>query len=237
MSESLKSSLHPLIVSLSDVIIETWQSLSPEHYNLPEEFGYIEGKLEGERLLIENFCFQNPQFRKMHLELAKVGTGLDILHCVMFPNVQYNLPMFGCDIVTGKGGVSAAIVDLSPINGLPAAYTEKLSSLKNIEFSQPRDLPEWGNIFSPYCLFVRPSNSQEEQLFLERVTDYLKIHCAQSQQSEPTNLSQSELNKIAQEYYCSRQKENDKTRRILEKAFGTDWAHKYMDMVLFDQPN
>jgi phycocyanobilin:ferredoxin oxidoreductase len=78
--------------------------------------GYVEGRLEGEKLIIENRCYQTPQFRKMHLELAKVGNMLDILHCVMFPRPEYALPMFGCDLVGGRGQISAAIVDLSPVN-------------------------------------------------------------------------------------------------------------------------
>lgn len=117
ISSDLKDRLHPLINQLAETIITTWQenlSLSP--YQLPEGLGYVEGKLEGERLTIENRCYQTTQFRKMHLELAKVGTNLDILHCVMFPHVNYPLPMFGCDIVAGKAGISAAIVDLSPTN-------------------------------------------------------------------------------------------------------------------------
>ncbi|MFN7525639.1 MAG: phycocyanobilin:ferredoxin oxidoreductase, partial [Aphanizomenon sp.] len=28
----------------------------------------------------------------------------------------------------------------------------------------------------------------------------------------------------------------DKTRRVLEKAFGVDWAENYMATVLFDLP-
>jgi phycocyanobilin:ferredoxin oxidoreductase len=32
------------------------------------------------------------------------------------------------------------------------------------------------------------------------------------------------------------QQQNDKTRRVLEKAFGTEWADRYMTMVLFDLP-
>ena len=70
----LKQRLHPLINQLGDGIVDTWRShleLSP--FQLPEELGYVEGKLEGERLTIQNCCFQSREFRKMHLELAKVG--------------------------------------------------------------------------------------------------------------------------------------------------------------------
>ncbi|MEO1635862.1 MAG: phycocyanobilin:ferredoxin oxidoreductase, partial [Cyanobacteria bacterium J06631_9] len=30
--------------------------------------------------------------------------------------------------------------------------------------------------------------------------------------------------------------QNDKTRRVLEKAFGSQWAERYMTTVLFDLP-
>ncbi|MGD1921584.1 MAG: phycocyanobilin:ferredoxin oxidoreductase, partial [Pleurocapsa sp.] len=86
---SLRQEQHPLIHRLAERIINYWHKyleLSP--YSLPEGLGYVEGKLEGEKLRIENRCYQTPQFRKMHLELAKVGKNLDILHCVMFPRPE-----------------------------------------------------------------------------------------------------------------------------------------------------
>jgi phycocyanobilin:ferredoxin oxidoreductase len=39
-----------------------------------------------------------------------------------------------------------------------------------------------------------------------------------------------------QHNYCTKQQQNDKTRRVLEKAFGTEWAENYMTTVLFDLP-
>ena len=35
---------------------------------------------------------------------------------------------------------------------------------------------------------------------------------------------------------CTKQQQNDKTRRVLEKAFGEEWAENYMNSVLFDVP-
>ncbi|MGK7939158.1 MAG: phycocyanobilin:ferredoxin oxidoreductase [Crocosphaera sp.] len=233
--------LHPLIRELADVIISHWQKyldLSP--YELPDGLGYVEGKLEGERLVIENRCYQSPQFRKMHLELAKVGQGLDILHCVMFPNPNYSLPMFGCDIVAGKAGISAAVADLSPGNPqltLSDIYHQALSQLESLRFSDQRELPEWGDIFSDYCLFIRPHNPEEETLFLKRVADFLKVHCQQATQSQTVSPQERELNLQGQEYYCYKQQKNDKTRRVLERAFGENWANKYITQVLFDIPN
>ena len=240
MPASLRNRQHALICQLADCIEKVWQTnleLSP--YKVPEGLGYIEGHLEGEKLVIENLCYQAPQFRKLHLELAQVGSGLDILHCVMFPNPEYALPIFGADIVGGRGGaISAAIADLSPVNAersLPARYSQALSDLPDLNFSQPRALPEWADIFSEFCLFVRPMGEQEEQAFLQRVRDFLTIHCQLASATKPlTSELEVATSRAGQQYYCEKQQQNDKTRRVLEKSFGTEWADRYMTTMLFD---
>lgn len=233
--------LHPAIAKLAESIVNYWEKfLDLSDYDLPEGLGYVEGKLEGEKLAIQNRCYQTPQFRKIHLELAKVGKNLDILHCVMFPRPEYPLPMFGCDLVAGKAGVSAAIVDLSPTSPekiLSSAYQEKLSNLAQPNFQEIRDLPQWANIFSPYCLFIRPKNTKEETEFVQRVNDFLEIHCQIAIDSQPVSPQEEALYFEGQKNYCTQQQKNDKTRRVLEKAFGVEWAENYMNSVLFDLPD
>lgn len=239
MPTSLRETQHPLIHRLANCIGEIWQQhldLSP--YQVPEGLGYVEGSLEGERLIIENHCYQTPQFRKLHLELARIGNSLDILHCVMFPNLEYALPIFGVDIVAGRGGISAAIADLSPINSdrsLPLSYQAALAKLKHFQYSQPRDLPPWGAIFSDFCLFVRPVNAEEEEAFFQQVRDFLNLHC-QTASAAISLTSQDEIAKVrmGQQNYCQQQQQNDKTRRVLEKSFGLEWTERYMTTMLFD---
>ncbi len=237
-TQSVRSQQHPLIQQLANAIEAVWeQHLDLSPYHLPADLGYVEGRLEGEKLIIENKCYQTPQFRKLHLELARVGKNLDILHCVMFPHPEYALPMFGTDIVAGRGQVSAAIADLSPLNArrvLPDRYRTPLSQLPIHKFSQPRELPDWADIFSEFCFFVRPTSAEEESWFLERVTAMLTIHCQQAAKSQPVGTSERAEIVTAQNYYSTKQQQNDKTRRVLEKAFGNEWADNYMTTVLFD---
>jgi phycocyanobilin:ferredoxin oxidoreductase len=236
---SLRQQQHPLIAQLADAIEGIWHDgLTLTPYEIPADLGYIEHHLEGETLTIENHCYQTPQFRKLHLELAQVGNGLDILHCVMFPRPEYPLPIFGCDIVGARGNISAAIVDLSPINAdrsLPATYHLALSQLAAIDFTQPRELPTWGNIFSQFCTFVRPTDAAENQAFLQRVTQVLQIHTTIASQTDPvTSIAERQLILDGQAHYCESQRQNDKTRRVLEKSFGSEWTERYMNTMLFD---
>jgi phycocyanobilin:ferredoxin oxidoreductase len=234
---SIRTQQHPLIGQLADRVEQIWHrhlALSP--YHLPDDLGYVEGKMEGEKLVIENHCYQTPQFRKLHMELAKVGASLDILHCVMFPRPEYALPMFGVDLVGGRGRIAMAITDLSPTNHdriLPDDYVRDLSALATVEFSQARKFPGWGDIFSPFCLFIQPSSPAEEQQFVEQVSLYLDLHCRRAIATAATPEREAEM-LAGQRHYCDRQQQNDKTRRVLEKAFGSDWADRYMTTVLFD---
>ena len=244
-SASIRQEQHPLIQRLANCIEEVWKThLDLSIHQLPDDLGYVEGRLEGEKLTIENQCYQTREFRKLHLELARVGKSLDILHCVMFPRPEFNLPMFGTDIVGGRGQISAAIVDLSPIapdpeiadqRSLPTHYYTALCQLPIPQFSQPRDLPTWGNIFSEFCLFVRPGNETEEDGFLTYVQSVLELHCKLAINTKE-DLNQRDTLLAGQQNYCTQQQKNDKTRRVLEKAFGDAWAERYMTTVLFDQP-
>jgi phycocyanobilin:ferredoxin oxidoreductase len=237
MPTSIREQLHPLLQRLAEAIETQWQKhLDLEPYSLPEDLGYVEGQLEGEKLIIQNCCYQTRAFRKLHLELARVGKNLDILHCVMFPRPEYALPMFGTDLVGGRGQISAAIVDLSPVVGLPDSYDQAMSAaLKGAHFKQQRELPEWGTIFSKHCLFIRPENAQEEDDFIAVATAYLEHHCQQAQRLQPNPAAVSKI-LAGQTNYCTQQQQNDKTRRVLQKAFGDDWAERYMNTVLFDLP-
>lgn len=232
---------HPLIQQLANCIESQWQNyLNLASYDMPENLGYVEGYLAEEKLIIENRCYQTPRFRKLHLELARIGDRLDILHCVMFPHSQYDLPILGVDLVGSKAGIGAAIVDLSPVNkkrSLTPIYEQILGKLPQIDFAQPRELPSWGNIFSQFCLFVQPKNSREEQLFLDRVQHYLTIHCELALATLPVDSSTHQTEIMAgQRYYCAQQQQNDKTRRVLEKSLGKTWTDNYMTTMLFDCP-
>ncbi len=239
MRESIRIRQHSLIHKLANSIEEAWrQYLDLSPYSVPEDLGYIQGSLEEERLTIENHCYQTPQFRKLHLELAQVGNSLDILHCVMFPNPEYALPIFGADLVGGRGAISAAITDLSPITAdrsLPTSYQQALSALSGPHFSQPRALPEWGDIFSQFCLFVRPIGPQEEDQFLDRALKFLTLHCQIARTETPLKSKVAITEVLAgQHNYCKKQQKNDKTRRVLEKSFGVEWTERYMTTMLFD---
>ena len=230
----------PLVTALNGVIRSAWEGL-PELEPLPVNPGLdrIEGVLDGEGLLISNELLRCRGVRKIHLELAQLGRGLQILHCVWFPDPRFDLPIFGADIVAGPAGVSAAIVDLSPVSeALPGSIDRALAALPKHPFRQSRDLPGWGTIFSPHVCFIRPDGPDEEDLFQQHVSNVLDVlhRAVLAATCEPADAAPTIDRYEGQLNYCLQQKRNDKTRRVLEKAFDAEWADRYIELLLFDNP-
>jgi phycocyanobilin:ferredoxin oxidoreductase len=233
-------SLHPLMESLAACIRQRWQGLSGlTPLPLAPDLEEISGSLDGEALFIRNELAAARGLRKLHLETARLGAGLQILHCVFFPDPRFDLPVFGADVVASPAGVSAAIADLSPTREhLPAAIGAALASRPCFAFRQRRELPPWGSIFSPHVCFIRPDGIDEEQGFIDWVDTLLDVlsEAIAAGVPDPAEAPATVERWHGQLGYCRQQKRNDKTRRVLEKAFNPAWADRYIEDLLFDDP-
>jgi phycocyanobilin:ferredoxin oxidoreductase len=232
--------IHPLVDALAERIRLCRSDLPDlEPLAIAPDLEAISGSLDGDSLFIRNEVHRCRGLRKLHLETARLGAGLQILHCVFFPDPRHDLPIFGADIVAGRAGVSAAIVDLSPVGKtLPGPVAEALAARRRSVFTQERDLPPWGSIFSPHVLFVRPVTPQEEQAFIDEVAAFLEVLAAAAavSPSQAPDDAATVARWEGQLRYCKQQKQNDKTRRVLEKAFNPPWADRYIEELLFDDP-
>ena len=230
--------LNPILLEAFELIKNRINSLTDvEPLYIDPKLSKIYSDLNKEELFITNEFYKAKGFRKIHLEVAKLGKSLQILHCVFFPDPCYELPIFGADLVVSSDNISAAIVDLSPVGKyLPDPLISQLRSLKVPKFNEPGKLPDWGFIFSPYVCFIRPIDFLEEKLFLKLTDQYLSLLISllvRVDADEKNSLHTMERLDY-QKLYCSNQKLNDKTRGILTKFFGSSWADEYINKILFD---
>ena len=191
------------------------------------------------KLTIKNTMYKNPVLRKMHLELAEIND-MRILHCVLFPDVHYKLPIFGCDIVANDKTVTAAIVDVSPVHGVTETFYNNIRDISNkVSFSGKRPLPLWGDeIFSPYCKFTSLKEDEDMANFYCIVLHYLNQYRQEVLNAKRDTFWVDVMKRIDdQTWYCQSQKKNDKTRGILEHWFDKEYADMYMNEVLFDEPD
>ena len=233
-----QSKLNPLLLEAFELIKTKITSMTDlKHLEIDPKLGKIYSNVNKEELFIFNEFYQAKGFRKIHLEIAKLGKSLQILHCVFFPDPRYELPIFGTDLIINSNSISAAIVDLSPVGkDLPEPLIARFNALQVPTFNEPAKLPEWGFIFSPYVCFARPVDFLEEKSFLKLIDQYLSLLLSLLVRVSVNDIdSLDSMNRLNyQKRYCSNQKRNEKTRRILSKFFGSTWADEYINKILFE---
>ena len=184
---------------------------------------------------IINEMWECPGLRKVHLEVAKTKH-LDVLHCVFFPDPRYNLPIFGADIIATPTVMTAAIVDVSPITGGEYIYDKIKIISDNFTFKEPRPLPEWADIFSPYMKFQRIREDIEKVHFYQVVMEYLIIYCDAVKNAKRGSMEETYNRYQEQCRYSTQQRKNPKTIAVLSNWFDREWADNYINDILFCKP-
>jgi len=229
---------HPLIAAVSSAINAFLAELPLEAVPMDGGVDIVTGHDPDGPVQIHNRFLRGAGFRKVHLEFANIGDHMEILHCVFFPDPRTPLPLFGCDVVVARGRVSAAIVDLSPMSD-SSTSTSTLPSHPRTPYANRRSLPAWGTgILSPEVCFVQPTTPQEEEWFVDDVLHRLRILRGLMASASPRQWDDpgTVVRWRRQRAYCLHQRQNRKTRAVLVRAFGDEWAEDYVSRVLFDCP-
>jgi len=222
-----------IVEDVSDLIRQVVQEL-PGFEKMDNEYPEIDHK----QVHIVNEMWKSTGLRKIHLETGK-AQGMDVLHCVLFPDPRYNIPIFGCDIVATPATVTAAIVDVSPVYGAERVYPDIARVANNFTFKHKRPLPLWGDdIFSPHCKFMRLKSEIDKANYYCVVSLYLRIFCDVVRDAKHDHFWPNVMRRIDDQiWYCQSQKKNDKTLAVLSKWFDKEFAEKYIDTILFDEPD
>ena len=111
-------------------IIRKHQKTLPniEELDVKDKFREVYKETEDGNLVIENDMHMCTGLRKVHMEIASLGP-LDILHCIWYPDPEFDLPIFGADIVANKNIVTAAITDISPVDGVDHPIYEDIEDI------------------------------------------------------------------------------------------------------------
>ncbi|NJK77039.1 MAG: phycoerythrobilin:ferredoxin oxidoreductase [Richelia sp. CSU_2_1] len=215
-------------------------------YPIPEGFERKEattgkGKRE-ETVITTSHGFKSPKLRQIRAAHVQGGNSLQVLNFVIFPELNYDLPFFGADLVTLPGGHLIAL-DMQPLFH-DAAYQEKYSDpILPIYQSYQQDLP-WGGdfpeeakpFFSPAFLWTRPQKTEvvQTQVF-EAFKEYLSAYLDFVDRAEPVTDSQHlEAIEQSQLRYIGYRAAKDPARGMFARLYGPEWTEEYIHGFLFD---
>jgi len=233
---------------LAQGIQKIWESMGQDLQPLqvPEKFlsADVGGTADMGNFSLQNLFFTSRTHRKIHMELARGERGFEVLHVMMYPRVEFNLPLYAVDMVGFGGRVTLCIADLSPgregpLDQLSENVMRQVAAKGLLDELPERKTPDWGKpIFSDYCGLVSPEAPEDVDKICAFALEILKAHMDSIQDLQPVVLEE-EMRKNAegQGRFCYYQLQNDKTRRLLENCMGQEWTDGYMSEVLFDTPS
>lgn len=215
-------------------------------YPIPEGFESKAGVMgkgkKQEAVLTTSHAFKSNKLRQIRAAHVQGGESLQVLNFVIFPELNYDLPFFGGDLVTLPGGHLIAI-DMQPLFHT-SVYQEKYTKPILPMFSKHQEHLEWGGdfpeeaqeFFSPAFLWTRPQATETvETKVFEAFKDYLQAYLDFVEQAEPiTDTQQLEAILQAQKNYINYRATKDPARGMFTRLYGTEWTEEYIHGFLFD---
>ncbi|MBC6417586.1 MAG: phycoerythrobilin:ferredoxin oxidoreductase [Prochloron sp. SP5CPC1] len=222
------------------------ERLDLEPYPIPAGFERKEGTSgKGKRLeqvVTTSHAFKSGKLRQIRAAHVQGGKSLQVLNFVIFPELKYDLPFFGADLVTLPGGHLIAL-DMQPLFHDPdyqKKYTEPILPVFNLHkeyLPWGGDFPEEAQpFFSPAFLWTRTQDTEVVQTrVLAAFKDYLDAYLNFVQEAQAVSNSQ-ELREIkeAQLRYIKYRAEKDPARGMFTRLYGSEWTEEYIHGFLFD---
>ncbi len=216
-------------------------------YPIPEGFERKAGVMgKGKRqedVLTTSYAFKSKKLRQIRAAHVQGGKSLQVLNFVIFPELNYNLPFFGGDLVTLPGGHLIAL-DMQPLFHDDPSYQEQYTKPILPIFRKHQEHLEWGGdfpeeaqqFFSPAFLWTRPqANETVETQVFAAFKDYLEAYLDFVEQAEPiTNKQQLEAILEAQRRYIDYRATKDPARGMFTRLYGSEWTEEYIHGFLFD---
>ncbi|MFM9268512.1 phycoerythrobilin:ferredoxin oxidoreductase [Tychonema sp. BBK16] len=203
----------------------------------------ITGKGKKEQLVVTtSHAFKSSKLRQIRAAHVQGGDALQVLNFVIFPQINYDLPFFGADLVTLPGGHLIAL-DMQPLfhdSAYQKQYSDPILPLFN---KYQTDLP-WGGdfpeeakqFFSPAFLWTRPKETEAVQITVfAAFQDYLQAYLDLVDRAEPVTDSQRLAEILqAQRNYINYRAAKDPARGMFLRFYGEEWTEEYIHGFLFD---
>ncbi|MGB3239375.1 MAG: phycoerythrobilin:ferredoxin oxidoreductase [Geitlerinemataceae cyanobacterium] len=220
--------------------------LDLQPYPIPEGFqqksAVTGSKKKAQEVVTTSYGYATEKLRQIRAAHVQGGDALQVLNFVIFPQLDYDLPFFGADLVTLPGGHLIAL-DMQPLfrddPGYQAKYTQPLWETfqkHQQHLSWGGDFPEEARpFFSPAFLWTRPTETEvvETRVF-EAFKDYLHSYLDFVDVAEPVPPEQRSQVREAQLRYLRYRAEKDPARGMFQRFYGSEWTEEYIHGFLFD---
>lgn len=184
-----------------------------------------------------NRVWTSSDYRRAHVDVvdARETKGLWMMHCCIFPHIHNPAPIFGFDVIAGKNKMTGCFIDYSQTGDPSHPMIEYFGhEVSQYEWFKKRALPDWAQrIFSPYMVAAGNVKNETELAQISSLAHILVNHYLET--VGETNNTVTDTTD-AQNYYCSNQKQNPHTPRVMVSlGLSEEDVHHFIQECLFPE--
>jgi 15,16-dihydrobiliverdin:ferredoxin oxidoreductase len=193
--------------------------------------------------MIESWCYQCPQFRKIRYTYINAGEMAQIFNSVIYPGYHSDLPLLGIDFLAFGKKKILVVLDFQPLfrdADYMVKYIEPMRVIRDKYPELSQDIPmkfyDANQYFSPYLLFAKTDAETVVNQLFPAYQEFIQLYWKLAQKADP--LTQSEdIEKIvkAQKDYDRYSAERDPASGLFSSYFGQEWSEKFLHEFLFEE--
>ena len=193
--------------------------------------------------MIESWCYQSPELRKIRYTYINAGEMAQIFNSVLYPSYGYDMPLLGIDFLAFGKKKILVVLDFQPLfrdDAYMQKYIEPVKAIRDRYDELAQDLPmkfyDAAQYFSPYLLFAKTDADTVVNRLLPAFKEYLDLYCNMLKDLEPTNDPQriAEITQ-AQKDYDQYSAERDPAAGLFNSYFGHEWSEQFLHEFLFEE--
>ena len=192
--------------------------------------------------MIESWCYQCPQFRKIRYTYINAVETAQIFNSVLYPSYEYDLPLLGVDLLAFGKKKILVVLDFQPLfrdEDYLEKYIEPIAPIraKYNELAQDLEMKFYdaNQYFSPYLLFAKTDAETVVNRLFPAYQEYLQLYWQLLETAEPkTDAANIERITKAQKDYDQYSAERDPASGLFRSYFGSEWAEEFVHNFLFE---
>ena len=209
---------------------------------VPSELEFQVSRRGKNPAMIESWCYQCPQLRKIRYTYINAGETAQIFNSVIYPSHHYDLPLLGIDFLSFGQKKILVVLDFQPLFREPEylkKYIEPMRLIRDKYTELAQDLPmkfyDANQYFSPYLLFAKTDPETVINRLFPAYQEYIQLYWQILDQAEPlTQPEQIERIVKAQKDYDQYSAERDPASGLFNSYFGHEWSEKFLYEFLFE---
>ena len=209
---------------------------------IPSELEFQVSQRGKNPAMIESWCYQCSELRKVRYTYINAGETAQIFNSVIYPSHHYDMPLLGIDFLAFGTKKILVVLDFQPLfrdRDYLDKYIEPMRPIREQYSELAQDLPmkfyDADCYFSPYLLFAKTDAETVVNRLFPAYQEYIQLYFQLLEKAE-VKTEQTQIDRIveAQKEYDRYSAERDPAAGLFKSYFGHEWSEKFLHEFLFE---